>query len=209
MSTDYIDRDLIPRSPRPARDASPSDARRAERAAALSSDQERLADLEREAAATKAIIEKQEAYDAEREEIVAAIDAALRRIADEKDRSDRLVATLDDAERDLITSQRLIDDLREEDWTDATRAQELDHALRTLDDVRAHYNDVAKRLQEAAASAPSAALDGNGAAGGLRAFFRSPNVRAGWAWALGAALPLALTLLALSIAWWIFLTLWW
>jgi len=209
MSTDYIDRDLIPRSTRPSRDASPSDARRAERAAALSSDQERLADLEREAAATKAIIEKQEAYDTEREEIVAAIDAALHRIADEKDRSDRLVATLDDAERDLITSQRLIDDLREEDWTDATRAQELDHALRTLDDVRAHYNDVAKRLQEAAASAPSAALDGDGAHGGLRAFFRSPNVRAGWSWALGAALPLALTLLALSIAWWIFLTLWW
>lgn len=209
MSTDYIDRDLIPRGSRPPRDAATPDPRRSDRAAALSADQERLADLEREAAATKAIIEKQEAYDAEREEIVAAVDSALRRIADEKDRADRLAATLDEAERDLLTSRRLIDSLREEDWTDATRSQELDHALRTLDDVRAHYNEVARRLQEAAASAPSAGLPGDGAPGGLRAFFRSPNVRAGWAWALGAALPLALTLLALSIAWWIFLALWW
>ena len=216
MSTDYIDRDLIPRKPRgPRAGADPSTAElREAQAADLRADQERLASLEREAAVTQELIEKQEAYEAERAELTDALDAAQQRIADEKNHANALLEALDDAKRDLTASQRLIDNLHDDQWTDATRGPELDHALATLDDVRAHYNDVAKRLQEAAspaAGAGDAFLDASNAPSGhgFLSFIRSPHARAGWAWALGAALPLAGVLLALSVCWWLFLVLWW
>ncbi len=212
MSTDYIDRDLISRKTSNAtRDADLSTADlREKRAAGLRADQERLAALERETAATQALIEKQEAYESVRAELSDALAAAQQRIVAEQERTVRLQALLEESARDLQASQRLMDNLHEDEWTDATRSLELDHALATLDDIRVHYNDVAQRLQEARAPAPDAP-DAPGAApsGGLRSLLRSPHLRAGWAWALGAAIPLAATILLLSIAWWIFLALWW
>lgn len=212
MSTDYIDRDLINRkSPASARDSDPSTADlREKRAAGLRADQERLAALERETAATQALIEKQEAYETARAELSAALAAAQDRIVAEQDRSQKLLILLEESARDLQASQRLMDNLHEDEWTDATRSLELDHALATLDDIRVHYNDVAQRLQDARASAADAPDAPDFApSSGLRSLFRSPHLRAGWAWALGAAIPLAAVILLLSIAWWIFLSLWW
>lgn len=218
MSTDYIDRDLISRQARGhRRDAGPSTADlREERASDLRADKERLAALEQETAATKALIEKQEAYENARDELAAAIAAAQERIADEQQHTLDLQALLEESSRDLQASQRLMENLHEEEWTDATRSLELDHALATLDDVRVHYNEVARRLQEETAAhregvAEAMGADGNAAKaqGGWGGLLHSPSLRAGWAWALGAAIPLGGLILLLSVAWWIFLCLWW
>jgi hypothetical protein len=215
MGTDFIDRDLMSAAssrradspPRPRRAAPRPEDRQAELAAL----QEREAALEAERAALTALADKQSAYSSLRDALEADLSAALDRVSNAHVTLATVLQIADEAENELHDIDARIAEIQEDRWDESRLAEELDSATATLSELRDAYDNVAVKLADAESAGAEARLSSSPPSRSLRTLFSSlsPRARDGWAWALGAALPILGVALLISLAWWLFLLWWW
>jgi len=217
MGTDFIDRDLMDAASRRRSDSDFPRPRRAadrtvDRSSELAALQERQAELEAERRAITELQEKQSSYSALRESLEADLAAALERIGTAHDTLAAVLQITEESESELHELDARLADIQEDRWDDSRLAEELDAASQSLAGIREAYEQVAAKLQDAESAGAGLSLGGGAApGGGLRSWWAglSPRAREGWAWGLGAALPLLGVALAVSLAWWLFLLWWW
>jgi chromosome segregation ATPase len=221
MSTDFIDNDLFHATRNVAR-RSAERAERADRDADAHRQRvEQLADLQRrreeldrehdEVLRLQALQERRADYDAQRAELEKTIPDAIESLYAERDRAEDLFHALEDAAAELKAAEDRVAAIHDDEWTEDRLEEELESALSSLAQVRDDYNRVAARLDELRASSPLAAPS-SGFLSSCRAFFTGgldESRRNGLRWASGAVLPFAALLGLLTLAWWLFLVLWW
>ena len=221
MSTDFIDNDLFHATRNVAR-RSAERAERADRDADAHRQRvEQLADLQRrreeldrehdEVLRLQALQERRADYDAQRAELEKTLPDAIESLYAERDRAEDLFHALEDAAAELKAAEDRVAAIHDDEWTEDRLEEELESALAALAQVRDDYNRVAARLDELRASSPLASRPA-GFLSSCRAFFSGgldESRRNGLRWASGAVLPFAALLGLLSLAWWLFLALWW
>ena len=213
MSTDFIDRDLIASAaPRTAPAASPRASRApADHQAELDSLREREAALEAEREAITLLQSKQTVYSDLRDSLEASLSASLERIGNVHVTLSTVLQIAEDSEAALHDIDARLAAIQEDQWPEDALEASLDSATETLTGLRDDYNRVAARLQDAASAVAELGLSPDSSPHGFRARWAAfaDRARAGWSWALGAALPILAVALLISLAWWLFLAWWW
>lgn len=216
MSTNYFDNDLLQATRNAARKAAAAqdpDAHR-QRVEQLADLQRRREELDREhdeVLRLQALQERRADYEAQRADLEKALPDAIETLYAERDRAEDFFHALDDAASELKSAEDRLAAIRDDDWTEDRLAEELDSALAALAAIRDDYNRIASRLSEIKAASPLSSAP-SGFLASCRAFFTGgldESRRQGLRWASGAVLPFAALLGLLSLAWWLFLLLWW
>lgn len=216
MSTNFFDNDLLQATRNAARKAaasSDSDAHR-QRVEQLADLQRRREELDREhdeVLRLQALQERRADYESQRADLEKTLPDAIETLYAERDRAEDLFHALDDAASELKAAEDRLAAIHDDEWTEDRLAEELDSALAALAQIRDDYNRLAARLDELKASSPLSPPS-SGFLASCRAFFTGgldESRRNGLHWASGAVLPFAALLGLLSVAWWLFLLLWW
>lgn len=214
MSTDFIDRDLIASAaPRTAPAASPRAPRApADHQAELDALREREAALEAEREAITLLQSKQTVYSDLRDSLESSLSASLERIGNVHVTLSTVLQIAEDSEAALHDIDARLAAIQEDQWPEDALEASLDSATETISGLRDDYNRVAARLQDAASAVAELGLSPDAdRPRGFRARLAAlaDRTRAGWSWALGAALPILGVALLVSLAWWLFLAWWW
>ena len=187
MSTNFFDNDLLQATRNAARRNAPPDPeahrQRVEQLADLQRRREELDREHDEVLRLQALQERRADYEAQRADLEKAIPDAIETLYAERDRAEDLFHALEDAAAELKAAEDRLAAIHDDDWTEDRLAEELDSALAALAQIRDDYNRLAARLDE--------------------------SRRSGLRWASGAVLPFAALFGLLSLAWWLFLLLWW
>ena len=214
MGTDYIDRDLMSAAARRGSAAAASSRRPSaeERQAEIDDLNEREAALLAEKQAILELQEKQTTYSEMREELDAALSAAIERVGNAHVSLTTVLEILEKAENDLNELDARLSAIQEEAWSDEELEQELTKAIDAIGDYRNSYNEIAARLQDAGEACRQVGLseesDKPRSLGGWLSNWGA-RAKEGWAWGLAAALPMLIVAALVSLGWWIFLSWWW